>query len=283
MIRFGVSPAFVFSRHTTRFTPDDYCRALERLPALGFAAYQPEVFFAERLDEWSHGGATLVNRTAIGLGLRASQCVAHFLMDSVGSPARLADTRDFDAFARFVEIARSFTGCRVVSMAMAPFAAGDSAPATPAWFAEQRARLAAKLARYLEIATAADFDFAIEIVPFSLVGGSEGFLRLAAELGSPRFGVNLDTGHAWAARENLALLPLKLAGRVFGVHLKDNNSDQNQALAPGRGTVPWPPFLRSLLASGYHGSWDLEIACPASAVDAEYAAGRAFLQALKLD
>ena len=51
----------------------------------------------------------------------------------------------------------------------------------------------------------------------------------------------------------------------------------------GKGTIPWRPFLRNLRASGYTGSWDLKIACPATAVDAEYAIGRAFLQALKLD
>jgi sugar phosphate isomerase/epimerase len=74
-----------------------------------------------------------------------------------------------------------------------------------------------------------------------------------------------------------------LHGRIFGVHLKDNNSDANLPLAPGKGTIPWVPLLRGLRAAGYSGSWDIEIGCAPERVEAEYKDGLAFLKSLRID
>jgi sugar phosphate isomerase/epimerase len=43
------------------------------------------------------------------------------------------------------------------------------------------------------------------------------------------------------------------------------------------------PFLRALRASGYTGSLDLEIACPADQVTAAYTAGLTHLRSLNLN
>jgi sugar phosphate isomerase/epimerase len=280
MTRFGISPAFVFSRHSTRFTADDFCGALSVAHRLGFSGYQPEIYFADQLPAWENGGAGRVDATARDLGLTASQFVAHFLMDGFTTPAGLADRTDLDSLRRVADVARHFDGCRVLTVALGRMQLPPEFPADAGTFNDLRRRFVEKIHTYLQVAVTADLELALEILPGSFVGNAEGFLRLADEIGSRRLGINLDTGHAWAAREIMELLPAKLAGRVFGVHLKDNNSDQNLALAPGKGTIPWRPFLRGLPASGYTGSLDLEIVCAPADVEAEYAAGLAYLRSL---
>ncbi|MDI1248432.1 MAG: sugar phosphate isomerase/epimerase [Lacunisphaera sp.] len=284
MNAFGVSPAFVFSRHTTAFTPTDYCTSLPVIRGLGFTAYQPEVYFAATLPAWAGGGARAVQAEAARCGLQASQFVAHFMLEGFTNAARLAAVAaDVELFKQAAAIAQGFPGCKVVTVALGAFQVDPADAARPGWYAEQQDRLADKISACLAVATGAGLQLALEIMPFSLLGNSDGFLRLLHTLGSPAgLGVNLDTGHAWAGRELMEVLPWKLRGRIFGTHLTDNNSDQNSALAPGQGTIPWAPFLRALRASGYTGSLDLEIACPPDQVTAEYTNGRNYLQSLNL-
>jgi sugar phosphate isomerase/epimerase len=66
------------------------------------------------------------------------------------------------------------------------------------------------------------------------------------------------------------------------LHLKDNNSNESLSLAPGKGSIPWKPFLANLAQSGYDGSLDIEIGCPAGDVPAEYCAGRDYLAPLSV-
>jgi sugar phosphate isomerase/epimerase len=143
-----------------------------------------------------------------------------------------------------------------------------------------RARLAAQVARYVELAAGAGLRLALEIMPFSVLGGLRGFLDLCREVGSPALGLNFDCGHAWACRELVPAVPFELAGRIFGTHLGDNLSTENVKRPPGDGSVPFGPLLRNLRAAGYAGSFDLEIGCPAERVEEEYARGLAYLTAL---
>lgn len=285
MTSFGVSPAFVFSRHTTAFTPADYVASLPVIRELGFQTYQPEVYFAAALPAWSNGGARAVQAEAARSGLQASQFVAHFLMESFASAPRLAAlAADVELFKQTAALAQGFPGCAVITVALGAFQIAHADAARPEYYQDQQRRLADKINAYLTVARAAGLKLALEILPFSLLGNAHGFLRLADALGSPAdLGVNLDTGHAWAGRELMELLPWKLQGRIFGTHLKDNASDQNRALPPGQGTIPWVPFLRALRASGYTGSLDLEIACPADRVTADYTTGLAHLRSLNLN
>ena len=227
MTRFGISPAFVFSRYGTGFTVCDYCASLAAARKLRFECFQPEIYFPEALASWAAGGAREVQTTAADLGLTASQFVGHFLLENFSTPERLAGRTDLDSLQRVIEVAKGFTGCRVLTVPMAPFRADSARPATARWYSDQRQRHGEKIRSYLALANAAGLDLALEILPFSLLGNFDGFLKLASEIDSARLGVNLDTGHAWASREIMELLPAKLAGRIFGLHLKDNNSDQN--------------------------------------------------------
>jgi sugar phosphate isomerase/epimerase len=64
----GVSPAFVFSLYGTGFSAQDFCAALPRIQRLGFSAYQPEIYHAAAIPEWTRH-AQQVDATAADLGL----------------------------------------------------------------------------------------------------------------------------------------------------------------------------------------------------------------------
>ena len=283
MTEYGVSPAFVFSRHTTNYSAADFQDSLHAARNLGFTLFEPEIHHPERVEEWLNGGGERVARLARELDLGVSQFVAHFLMHGFASRTRLANHSDLEALKRVAEVAARFPRCRVLALPLARFQPDDRADTLPQAHAELWELLRSKVAASLAITRAAGLRLALEILPYSLPVNTEGFLRLAGEIGSPDLGINLDTGHAWAQREVMELLPSKLNGRIFGVHLKDNNSDVNLPLAPGKGTIPWVPFLRNLRTSGYRGSLDIEIGCAPDRVAAEYSDGLNYLKSLNLD
>lgn len=270
--RFGVSPAFVFSRHTTAFTVDDFVESLQAARALGFRIFEPEIFLPETLSDWANGGAQKVASAGLKQGMAASQFVAHFLLENFSTLERLASEADTDDLSRALEAASAFE-CTIFTVPQAPYQAAVRENHSDSW-----SRLVGKIARYKDRVEAAGFTLALEVLNGSLVANSDGFLRLAHELGDDRLGINLDTGHAWAAKENLSLLPSKLGSHLVGLHLKDNDGNVNLPLAPGKGTIPWSDFLNALQDSGYAGSLDVEIACPPDQVDEEYTFGLAHLK-----
>jgi sugar phosphate isomerase/epimerase len=275
---YGVSPAFVLSARGEDFSPDDYCACLDSIAALSFEAFQPEVFHRERLSEWLTGGARRIAECARDLNLQASQFVAHFLIPCLASAASLRSDEGAEELKRTIEIAACFENCRVVTLPIGPW---QVEPGDAEDYPELAGRFLDKLAKLLQIAAAADFYLALEILPHSFPGGSEGFLRLYRELSSPRLGLNFDTGHACACKEALPLLPAKLAGLIFGTHLCDNDGGQNLSLSPGEGTIDWPAVLAALKSSGYTGSLDLEIRTPSGEVESAYAAGLSRLKELE--
>ena len=121
---------------------------------------------------------------------------------------------------------------------------------------------------------------ALEILPGAIVGGIDGFLRLCEHLGSDTLGFNFDTGHAWACKENLYLIPAKLGSRILGTHLCDNFGHENLSLRPGAGSIDWPWLIAALEACGYKGPWDIEIICEPEDTAIEYGTGCKFIENL---
>jgi sugar phosphate isomerase/epimerase len=74
----------------------------------------------------------------------------------------------------------------------------------------------------------------LEILPSAIVGGIDGFIRLCERLGTASLGLNFDTGHAWASKENLYLIPAKLGRQIVGTHLCDNFGNENLSLPRSR-------------------------------------------------
>lgn len=278
---FGVSPAFVLSGYGNGFSLENYCEALPRIRRLGFDAFQPEIYTAAAVPEWLLGGRR-VQRIATDLGLAPTQFVAHFMLEWFASPEQLGPAQGLDDLKRVIEVAQAFPACRVITVPAGQFQVewGSPAATSEAGWREVQQRLIEKIRRYLEIVSGSGLKLAFEIMPFSVIGGIRRFLDICARIGSPDLGLNLDTGHAWACRELVPLLPFELRGRIFGTHLGDNRSTENVKMPLGQGTLPWGPLLRNLHAAGYRGSLDIEIGCPAGEVEQHYRQGLEHLQAL---
>jgi sugar phosphate isomerase/epimerase len=275
---FGVSPAYFFSRYTTDFTVAQYAEGLDQLRLMGFGGFQLEVFKGERLTEWKDGAAALSARAA-ALGMTVTQFVAHFLLYATKDEESLLSDRGYEDMKRVAEIVSRFPGCEVVTLPISFFAIPAGSSFTRDTWARLWDSLCAKLLGMAGIVEGAGLKLALEIVPGSLLGGTEGLLRFSRETGNASIGYNFDTGHAWSSKESISTLPAKLAGRIYGTHLKDNFGFENLALPPGEGNIPWESLVDGLIRNGYKGSFDLEIACAKPEdVEAAYVKGKARIQ-----
>jgi sugar phosphate isomerase/epimerase len=279
---FGVSPAFVFSLYGKQFSVKDFSQALEVIKELGFSGFQPEIFTKEALPDWINSGSKTINKKAGELGLQATQFVAHFMMENFSMPEKVSSDSGLEDLKNVIEIAKNFDNCRVLTIPVGQFSIQwDQIQAVnSSWAFDVRKRFVEKINAFLELIKESGMIFALEILPFSIVGGIEGFLAICNELDSPALGINLDTGHAWACREIVPLLPFRLKDKIFGLHLCDNFSTENLSLAPGKGSIEWEPFMKNLLSSGYNGSIDIEIGCEAENVKTEYLAGLKYINSL---
>ena len=270
----GVSPAFIFSSFTTAFTVHDYASALKTLQKMGFTGYQLEIFAKERLEEWEQGYGVIAQQ-AISLNMQATQFVAHFLLSATANEAPLLSDHGYEEMRRITDIVSHFDGCNTITLPLSPFSLPHNAVVTTETWKRLWEGLSRKLLKFDEIVRSADLRLGLELVPGSLLGGTEGLMRFSHETGNSTIGYNFDTGHAWSSKENIATIPAKLAGRIYGTHLKDNFGDKNLALPPGRGSIPWESVIQGLIQNGYDGSFDLEIASETpSLVEEEYREGK---------
>jgi sugar phosphate isomerase/epimerase len=274
----GVSPAYFISRFTHRFTPDDVADSLGELARQGFRMFQLEVFHRENLDDWRARGAGIVRRQSIDHGLQASQFVAHFMLEDFADRQNLISNASIEQMKVVLDIVDRFEECRVITVPLPAF--DDRAASSRDNYLFLFERCAGKLSRLLSMVEDAGRRMALEILPGAIVSGIDGFMRLCERVGTDSLGLNFDTGHAWACKENLYLIPGKLGPRILGTHLCDNFGNENLSLRPGGGSIDWPRLIAALKACGYQGPWDIEIACPPNSVAEEYGAGRRFIEAL---
>jgi sugar phosphate isomerase/epimerase len=274
----GVSPAYFISRFTDEFTPSDVAHGLQEIADMGYRGFQLEVYHHKNLTLWRQGGCQKVRQRATGLGLTPTQFVAHFMMAAFATPADLLSDYGLAEMQAVLEIVNCFEACRIITLPLGSFDIAGIALSQ-----DYRAffnRCVDKIGRLLEMVEAAGYRLALEIMPAALIGGSDGFLRLCDQLATRSLGLNFDTGHARAAKENLYLIPAKLGRYIVGTHLCDNFGNENLSLRPGAGSIDWPKMITALKAAGYRGAFDIEIACPLEAVRQEYSQGRIFIETL---
>jgi sugar phosphate isomerase/epimerase len=276
-VKIGVSPAYLLSRYGEWFTPEDVANSLPDIIAMGFSSFQLEVFHPDTLREWIVSGAALVSEAAHRLGIYPSQFTGHFLLHGFSSLQDLKSEFGISELQACIRMLEFFPNCAVITLVIPAF----NAPVKeigPEDYKKIRETFLGKLKTMIMISEDSGKKLALEIMPGSIVGGIQGLLCLIKELGSDHLGYNFDTGHAWACREIIELIPAMLENRIFGTHLKDNNRQENLSLSPGRGTIPWDILVPNLWNSGYRGCWDLEIKCKRDDVQKEYARGLTFMQ-----
>ncbi|MDC0335929.1 sugar phosphate isomerase/epimerase [Pseudodesulfovibrio sp.] len=263
----GVSPAYFISRFTDRFSPDDIITSLPDIKAMGYDGFEPEVFHADMLPAWRKGGAQNVRDAAEANGLIPTQFVAHFLLKGFDSPTSLASPFGLVEMREVIDMLDIFEDISVVVVPFAAFKGTDHSTDT------YQIRLVEKLGALLKYVEDSGRRMALEIMPDSLIDGYAGFHTLCDKLESDTLGINLDTGHANASGEDMANIVATLGNRILGTHLCDNFGVENHSLAPGRADINFTKILADAHASGYTGSWDVEIICNPAEMQREYTAG----------
>lgn len=274
----GVSPAYFISRFGNRFTPEDVSAGLRELAETAFQGFQLEVFHRETLQDWAQGGASLVCRAAADLGLKATQFVAHFMMSAFSNRENLLSDAGVAEMKSVLEIVGRYDECGIVTVPIGAFEA-PRIP-TPEDYRNCFDRCAEKVGELLGMVEKTGRRMALEILPSALIGGIDGFMRLCDRLGTKTLGLNLDTGHAWASKENLYLVPAKLGRRIVGTHLCDNFGNENLSLRPGAGSIDWPRLIETLGSSSYRGAFDIEIICRPEECRDEYSRAKEYIAML---
>ena len=74
-------------------------------------------------------------------------------------------------------------------------------------------------------------------------------------------GVCLDTGHAHFSGWDERVIE-RAAGRIISTHLHDNNTERDEHVKPGLGTIDWVSYMDAFRRAGYPGPWIFECGPP---------------------
>jgi sugar phosphate isomerase/epimerase len=105
-----------------------------------------------------------------------------------------------------------------------------------------------------------DLQIALELEPFalSLLNNVDNMVRFLDDLQHPAVQANIDISHLVLA--NVAPEELRrLKGRAIHVHISDCDGKKHGDLPPGRGVVPFEPYLREIKALGIDGAISIEL------------------------
>lgn len=274
----GISPAFMISLLNKKFSITDYINLIPKIYETGFSGFQPEIFTKTDLDNWTEKKIKQLNQVAIDNNIKPTQFVGHYLLYMFSNEQNLRCEDGLEDIKKIIDICSFLKHCDVFTIPIADFQHRNELDLNENQ--ENYKYLIDKIHKILSILNPYNFRFALEILPFSILGGSTGFKLLAAEINNKKLGINLDTGHFWACKENINLIPYNLKDQIFGTHLCDNNSWENLSLCPGEGSINWENFINNLYKSGYKGSLDIEIVCSAEETWEKYEKGLVFIKSI---
>jgi len=94
--------------------------------------------------------------------------------------------------------------------------------------------------------------------PHLLGGWAADLLEIIGDFPKETVGACLDTGHANLIGDPSEYLRA-ISGRLFTLHVSDNDGSYSAHLPPGQGKINWAQFAASLKATGFKGVFMLEI------------------------
>jgi sugar phosphate isomerase/epimerase len=103
-------------------------------------------------------------------------------------------------------------------------------------------------------------ELAVEIEPFdlSIVNTVDKMDRFLRDVDRENVKANIDISHLVLAHDAPESVQ-KLAGRIAHVHLSDCDGKRHGDLPPGRGVVPFEPYLQSIADAGFKGCVSIEL------------------------
>jgi len=101
---------------------------------------------------------------------------------------------------------------------------------------------------------------ALELEPFhlSLLNSVDTMVRFIDECNHPAVQANIDISHLELAKVKPEELR-RLKGKAIHVHISDCDGKKHGDLPPGRGVVPFEPYLREIKALGIDGTISIEL------------------------
>jgi len=276
---YGVSPAYFISKFTDRFTPKDVLRSIPGLRAQGYEAFQVEICRKDALSLWTTSLVDQVSDECLKNGMHVSQFVCHHWMEDFSVASRILSPNEPSRYAAELDLAASFPVCTQLTVPLAKFVFDIMGIKRAGMYQKVYNTLVEHIQQVLKLAKERSLRVALELQPGACISGIEGFLRVWNLFRDVSLGYNFDTGHANASKEQVEIIPFILGDRIFGTHLCDNHGNENLSLAPGDGSIDWGALLEALRETSYDGSYDLEILCPQSEVEATYARGLEYLNA----
>ena len=126
---------------------------------------------------------------------------------------------------------------------------------------EEQWRLGVEAVRELgQYAGELGLEIALELEPFalSLVNNVERMVRFLDDVGTASVKANIDVSHLVLSHVEPAELR-KLRGRAAHVHISDCDGKRHGDLPPGRGVVPFEPYLREIKALDIDGAISIEL------------------------
>jgi sugar phosphate isomerase/epimerase len=115
-----------------------------------------------------------------------------------------------------------------------------------------------------------------------IISNTDALVRLMDAVGDENFGAILDTAHLHAQKEILVLSVEKMAGRIYYLHVADNDGRENQHLALGDGTIDWRGLFACLRKHRFDGYVAIDVG-RIPEVDDAYRRSLRFLRDLEKD
>lgn len=111
-----------------------------------------------------------------------------------------------------------------------------------------------------EHAAGLGLEIALELEPFklSLVNDVDSMVRFLDDVGHPAVKANIDVSHLVLSGVKPEELR-RLKGKATHVHLSDCDGKAHGDLPPGRGVVPFAPYLNEIKALGIDGAVSIEL------------------------
>lgn len=94
----------------------------------------------------------------------------------------------------------------------------------------------------------------------AIVGNVDEILEILEGVGSPRFGICLDTGHLNLHDKDQRAFILKAGEKLRALHIADNDGSGDQHMMPfNRGNIDFFTVVKTLREIGYRGIFNMEI------------------------
>ena len=187
----------------------------------------------------------------VGLPIVSICCVATGLIDFNPSVQRF----HLDRVAKYLDLAYEFSAKNVLLVLGEYIWNREVIPPDEQWgFAVENCQ------RLGDYAAQLGLQIALELEPFplSLLNNVESMVRFIDDVGHDAVMANIDISHLCLAHVPPEQLR-SLKGKAIHVHISDCDGKVHGDLPPGRGVVPFEPYLREIAALGIDGSVSIEL------------------------